>query len=191
MKGILSKKNKKGFTLVETLVALAIVMVGLTAAFSVAEVGVSSSTFAKERITAYFLAQEALEALKNRRDYNLLANSAGVPTNWLDGLTTGTTAPCAGESPCDFDLAAKLENPSSPDSFVNCEIVAGCAIQLIDNPMSPGNFYYGYGTGPQSKFIRHITIREINDVQAAVWVTVIWGNGAHKFETLSYIFSWF
>lgn len=193
MKHIKNYKKNSGFTLVETLVALAIVMVGLAAAFSVAQIGVTSSTFAKDRITAFFLAQEALEAIKNRRDHNLLSNSAGVPTNWLEGLTTesGGSGPCAGENPCDFNLAAKLQDPTSPDSFVSCEEVAGCVLRNVPNPISPGQFYYGYGGTEDSKFKRQILINEFNDVEASVWVSVTWDGGLHKFETQSYIFSWF
>ena len=193
MKSIRNNKNKFGFTLVETLVALSVVMVGLMAAFSVAQSGVSSSSFAKDRITAFFLAQEAIEAVKNRRDHNLLLSNAGTQTNWLEGITIqgGLPGPCAGGNSCDFDLTAKLEDPSSADSFQSCEILGGCVLQNVSNPLSPGQHYYGYGVGANSKFTRQIIIEEFDGFEASVRIIVTWNNGAHEFETMSYIFNWF
>src|SRR3989344_7388295 len=105
MKNLTSQKN--GFTLIETLVAISMIMVGITAAFSVAQIGVSSSSFAKDRITGFFLAQEAFEAVKNRRDLNLLQVNAGGAPHWLEGLTRvpggggPRSGPCSG-SPASY-----------------------------------------------------------------------------------------
>ena len=58
----MNKKNNKnsGFTLVETLVAVAILSIAILATFSAVQNGLQDSGISKERITAFWLAQEGM-----------------------------------------------------------------------------------------------------------------------------------
>lgn len=179
----------------ETLVALSILMIGISAAFSVAQVGISSSTFAKDRITAFFLAQEAFEAVKSVRDHNLLVQNSGTNTRWVLGLTQRdliqmNSGPCyrPGGEPCDYDFSASLM--AGTDIFTTCsEMANGCNLRSIDLPNSQLS-YYGYSAGTPSKFTRHVYIEEVvGDSEAIVTVVVTWGS--HSFETVSHIYNWF
>lgn len=60
--------NKKGFTLVETLVAITVLLLVIIGPITVAQKGVQNANFATERVTATFLAQEAIEAVRKERD---------------------------------------------------------------------------------------------------------------------------
>lgn len=60
------EKQKKGFTLIETLVAIAILVTGVIGPLSIAYQGVSLSLLARDQITASFLAQEGLEFVRFR-----------------------------------------------------------------------------------------------------------------------------
>lgn len=67
MKTIL-KTNQKGFTLIETLVAVLILAICVDAVMSLAAGGFFSVKYAKNQIVATALAQESLEYIRNTRD---------------------------------------------------------------------------------------------------------------------------
>lgn len=186
MKLMAKQKNKRGFTLMETLVAISIILVGISAAFTVAQIGVSSSSAAKSRITAFFLAQEAFEALKNRRDLNLLKNNANPNSAyWLEGLTRvpgGGPGPCPDAlTACDYDIVNNV--------FNLCTNLNNCILQNITSLDSIQ--YYGYLPGnPNSKYKREIFIDEIAPgIEAKVTVRVSWNSNI--FEVTDNILSWF
>ncbi len=71
--------NGGGFTLIETLVAIMILMLAVTGPLVISQKGLSAAGYAKDQLTAYFLAQDAMEYVHNVRDTNVL-NSVG---DWL------------------------------------------------------------------------------------------------------------
>lgn len=79
-------KRKKGFTLIETLVAISLLVVAISAPMSLAAQSLSSAFYARDQITAFHLAQEAIEALRSVRDRNIMISLAGTPTNFLEGV---------------------------------------------------------------------------------------------------------
>jgi len=80
-----SPKFKKGFTLVETMVAISILMLGILGPLSIASTGLRNSLFAKDQVTAYYLAQEGIEYVRYVRDNNYLKKN-----DWLGGLSDCT-----------------------------------------------------------------------------------------------------
>ena len=68
------KNKKRGFTLIETLFAILIFSSSLAALLVVSGGGINNTIFAKNQLTAFFLAQEGVEMVRNIRD-----------SVWLDG----------------------------------------------------------------------------------------------------------
>lgn len=66
--------SQRGQTLIETMVAVFIMVMGITAALGLANYSLNASTSIRKQIIAMGLAREGLEAVKNMRD-----------TNWLQG----------------------------------------------------------------------------------------------------------
>src|ERR1035437_7381734 len=79
----LGLSNSSGFTLVETLVAIAILMIAIAGPLTVAEKGLSASIYARDQLMASYLAQDAMESIKNIVDSNELDKANGGTTDWL------------------------------------------------------------------------------------------------------------
>ncbi len=80
-KGHKTLSLSKGFTLVETLIAIAIFSTTIVAMMSVLGSGISNTTYAKNSIEASYLAQEGIEYARNMRDTDVLAN---IDTGWAN-----------------------------------------------------------------------------------------------------------
>ena len=74
MKQIILKQNyirastQGGFTLIESLVAITILVTAILGPMTIAATGISSAIYARDQETAFFLAQEGLEYVRNVRD---------------------------------------------------------------------------------------------------------------------------
>ena len=105
--------RKRGFTVVEALVALGILVVGLSGGFAAVSLSLNRSTLSKQQVTAFYLAQEAMEMVRYERDSNGLAGNG-----WLQGLTESGD-PCEGEEICRVD-APSATWTSCGESWGSC-----------------------------------------------------------------------
>lgn len=95
-----TKGTKNGFTLVETLIAITILLLVIIGPITAAQKGVQQAYYANEQITAVFLAQETVEAIRERRDDQALEawnNPSGTTDTsaWNTAGCSGTTGPLA------------------------------------------------------------------------------------------------
>lgn len=85
-------KNRKGFTLIETLFAILIFSAALISLMTIAGRGISATNTSREQIVAHYLAQEGLEVVRNVRDSSVFS---GAGASWDAGFATCTeSAPC-------------------------------------------------------------------------------------------------
>jgi prepilin-type N-terminal cleavage/methylation domain-containing protein len=143
-------KNKKaGFSLVETLVAITILLIAIAGPLTIASMALSDAKIAKDQVTARFLAQDALEYVRNIRDKN---NAAEDP--WLQDLNS-----CSGS--CAID--------SAQDTISVCG--GTCPVLRYDDSSN----LYGYNAGwDATPFTRSISVEELNDHEAKVSVDLTW-----------------
>lgn len=80
---------KKGFTIVETLVAITILIIGVLGPLALAARGISDGLFAQNQLTASLLAQEAVETMVNRRNSNIVLGGALAPFELMTGTDLG------------------------------------------------------------------------------------------------------
>lgn len=89
----LTVKFKKGFTLVETLVAITVLLLVVIGPMTIAQKGIQNAQYANEQFTAVFLAQEAIEAMRQLRDDMALDAYHGDATvdtlDWSPNCTNG------------------------------------------------------------------------------------------------------
>jgi type II secretory pathway pseudopilin PulG len=168
--------NTRAFTLIETLVAITILMLAVAGPLTIAHKGLFSAVYAKEQITAFYLAQDAIEYIRSVRDSNELSIAAGSAIDWLEGLQ-----PCISDdnsSACQIDTRAPELN-STGTEVGSCS--GACSnLQEFTNGSQIHYGHYGSG-GEESNFRRTIRImRPVlgNDVEeAAVSVTIEWTIG--------------
>ena len=78
----IKQKLVSGFTLIETLVAISILMLAVTGPVYFASESLKAATYAKDQITAFYLAQDAFEQIRGLRVNNIANNSP-----WLNGIS--------------------------------------------------------------------------------------------------------
>lgn len=83
------KRTQQGFTLVETLVAITLLTIAIVAPMSLTMQSLSSAYYARDQITAFYLAQEAIEGVRAVRDGNILKTVYGTPTDLLENIPVG------------------------------------------------------------------------------------------------------
>ena len=95
---------QRGFSLVEVLVGASVLIISVTGTLSIIARNVSSAAIAAERVTAFYLAQEALEYVRGVRDNNAITGASG---GWLDGLDgAGDSPDCFSLNGCVIDVNA-------------------------------------------------------------------------------------
>ncbi|MCE9541610.1 prepilin-type N-terminal cleavage/methylation domain-containing protein [Candidatus Kaiserbacteria bacterium] len=130
--------TKRGFTLIETLVAVSLLTVSIVAPMSLVSQSLAAATYSRDQVTAYSLAQEGIESVRSIRDGNILENallSAGK--SLLDGIPIGTP----------FTIDAR-------------ESIAANAIQTCSGTcpqLQTDGTLYGYAPGDRSNPARDVT----------------------------------
>ena len=202
------QNSSKAFTLVESLVAISILMIAIASPMTLAQKGLSTATLSKDQMIASFLAQDAIEAVKNIRDQIAVTQTSG---DWLgDKNDVLTLYPCVcSESTCD---------PSSGDVFIFCKIDTTASIwnsasisagvmntdvklktfSITDPTTNITSLRYGYigDNGLDSKFTRYINIiknpSDNNQDEAAVRVRVVWDTpqGQQNIDIKNFIYNY-
>lgn len=194
MKKKYSTKSTSGFTLIEALVAVAIVLLGVTVAFSSAQFGLSSTSAVRNRVTAMYLAQEAIEGVKNMKDSNVLKRSAGITPapDWLAGINPDdTNIPCSrfSNQTCGYVIG----DATTPGSFARCTSLQGCVVYNTTD--SGADLYQQTATvgGVDTGFVREIWVEEtVDDAEARVTVVVRRpGTNFPPFRIEALIYNWF
>ena len=162
---------KKGFTLIEVIFAIFLVTVTAFAAFTLIDntlVAVSSN---KIGLTAYYLAQEGIELVRNIRDNNWLESRTGSVA-WNDGLA-------AGDWEMDY-------NDTALSAYTSRYLYLENSTKLFSYIESPNSL------DEETKFQRKITISDLSSDIIEVKITVYWveRSRTHRIEVISQLTNW-
>lgn len=178
MMNYLSKRtSKSGFTIIETLVAITILMVSVAGPLSIATKALSNARYAKDQMIASFLAQESMEYIKNLRDNNLAAAAAGSAVSWLYYDASTNLADATKVQPRDVGAI-------DPISSLPCDVMYGCELFVGDTGYSRGTsgdttpfgryFYLSApGSSAQCDRLSH---------ECEVHVVVLWQEGTIPYQ---------
>lgn len=155
--------HSSGSILVETLVAVALVMLAVPAALTVASKSISLASYSKQQVIATYLAQEGLEIIRNRRDENMIKILAGdTSVTWTSGFygpPGGICGPGAGVR-CRVDYGV---SPRTDPLIQRC--TGSCPLVLCKNT-SDGTYAHPTGatcTAPwmTTPFSRYVQVSNI------------------------------
>lgn len=173
----MATKHTAGFTLIETLVAIVILIFSVSGALAAARSGVLTGTYAKDELTAIYLAEEGIEQIRNMRDENALKSQ-----NWLTGIASVSTDPCYFGRSCIVD---------APNNTVTACSGAHATCPVLRQDASTG--FYGYtGAWTATVFTRSVTLTSINANEVQIASTITWSKGdiAHSFVIRENIMNW-
>jgi len=139
--------NKKGFTLIEVIIAISIIVVGIISCIALISSSISGVTAGKSKIIAAGLAQEGVEIVRNIRDNNWTNYKRTIDT-WRDGLNEG-------------NWLVQHNNQS---------LIPYLSVQLKKD----SNGFYQYDNGADMGFYRKINISYVGDNQIKVLSEVTW-----------------
>jgi prepilin-type N-terminal cleavage/methylation domain-containing protein len=172
--------SQQGFSLIETLIAVSVLMMAIAGPLSIASRGLASARFARDQIIAFHLAREATELIRNKRDENVFSGD-----DWLDGMTSSPDPNCLAPNACTVD-------PTSGQ-------FATCPYGICD-PLSVDtiNGVYDYDSGSnweESSFTRSVSFETVpthanNEIVANVKIE--WDTGAlsKEFTIVEHFFDW-
>lgn len=180
----LKLKNSAGFTVLESIVAIFVLTLAVSGAFSAVRQGLHQSTLSKEEVKAFYLAQEAVEVIRNKRDNNQLAKVNGSTNNWLYGISYDANDPCYFGRVCRVDATA-----ASPLTYCGSTNWGSC-----ENVRQNGtSFLHGHNPGwPTTNFKREVKLEQINSNEIAVIVRMTWSKGltSKDFTVRTLLFNW-
>lgn len=168
-------KKKNGFTLIETLVAIALLTVAIVAPMALTAKSLATAYYARDQITSFYLAQEAIEAVRAIRDSQILQIAQSGDSTGIDLF---------GPIPDDnqpFIIDAREGDPSV--AIVEC--TGECPRLQTDGTL------YGYDICPDGSCDTYFTrtveadFVEDNPDEIRVTVTVRWQTGAFPARTFS------
>ncbi len=148
---ILSKpKNNSGFTLIETFVAITILLIAVLIPLGVMSKAIQDGLFIKNKVIAYYLAQEGMELVINQIAYNTADATA---TSWLEYLDVCTNGACYSFN----DLEETESNESIKFTACSSNEANDCPY-LTQNQDVIGDVYGYNNSNPETIFKRGIKI---------------------------------
>ena len=154
------KKQQYGFTLIETLVAISVLVVAVTGPLTLASQSLFAAVYAKDQTTAFYLAQEAVEMVRNKRDNNLLKSLDGQTVDWLAGI------------PLETSFQVDIPN----------DTITECGGSCLDAKLRHNGTFYNTQSGDISRFGRNVVVTRNAELvdEAIITVNVVWQTGAYK-----------
>jgi len=179
-----------GFTLVEVLVAITILLLVITGPMQIMTRANNSTAYSSEQVIAFFLAQEGLELAQKGRDDLMLADfrdefgGPGATDPWAQFRTDFTT--CLNVTGC--GLAWNMD--TTPDSIaapLNCATPDSCRLNVREAGTTNRDRYTYASVSPgitPSKYTRTIRMERVTggaggrDRGMTVTSTVTWRTGS-------------
>ena len=178
--------REKGFTLIETLIAIAVLTLAIVGPFQIAQGVLESAYTARDQLIASGLAQDGMEYVRMIRDSDYLYNAYNGTgsVNWFSGLD-GTNGPDCYSNTCLIDPTAY--QPASEIFTAGSSVcsVGGTCTGVPALYLDSSNVYNQANRGTVTKFTRTMTLTRISTRETLITITVSWNNHGIKTFTLT------
>jgi len=185
-------KQNQGYSLIEVLVAITILLVAIVGPMTIAATGLKNVQFAREQNIAIFLAQEGIEKTHQRRDEFYLRTFFGGESgnNWSDDFVDVITDPDdCGDDGCTYSFTSL--SPIDCDPVASCDVERG-VIDGLTVYTNAGDVSADSGTLEGTEFSRTIIVSNDSGVLQVVsqvtWDSKSTGE-AEQLELHSYIYN--
>lgn len=180
-----NSKQNSGFTLIETFVAITILLIAVLIPLGVMSKAIEDGLFIKNKVIAYYLAQEGMELVINQVSSNIKKPTNESPY-WLDYLGS-----CIGGGVCtilsDIDSDEIIIQPCSGSEAEDCPYLRQQSESGYDydSPHPPSIFKRAIEVG------QPITLSGNREMAVPVKVTIYWKNKASEQELVldDYVFN--
>jgi len=157
-----------GFTLLESLIAVAILALAISGPLYAANRAIVVSKIASDRLTASYLAQEGIEEIRKMRDdeyLTLYKASQSTAPSWTN--FTNSISECAGTYGCTMDPW------NGPLTFLNaCNLACTDTLYSDDNTKQ---YSLTSGVGKtKTPFVRSIKVTAISANEVSITSVVSW-----------------
>jgi len=180
-------KYNQGFSLVETLVAVLLFSVGVVTMLNVLAKGISDTGYAKQKISAEYMAQEGIELVRNIRDTHVLY-SPSPQTGW--NAFRASLGSCNGKC---YINADNLFVVTPPMQITKIPVIA-CGQSCPTILYNSNNGKFGYTTGTSSGMLREIRVDPVAGTSDEIKITstVFWnqGSGTYKVSFTENLYNW-
>ncbi len=173
--------STKGFTIIETLVAVSILTIGIAGPITAVFNGIKAANIAQDQMTAYYLAQEGVEYIRYVRDTNILRGDS-----WLTHLGN-----CTDGDGCIIDDVLEVA-PFGVGADVGVDCAGSCPVVEYDTANNLFGEFSGAGI-ENTSFTRRVDVAEVlAGREAEIRVTVTWTtkNIPYTYEIRERIFNW-
>jgi len=169
---------KKGFTLVETIVAVAILSMAVAGPLTLAIKNIGAAAVSSDQIIAFYLAQEGTEFVRNKIDENILNGSALLDGEWLKDIKNYCV---------DNPNGCYVSINQSGGSFGECS-----SSDCLEGKLKFDETYYSSSGEQGTAFTRKIKINNTSADEAQVSATVSWTSkyGERSFTMHDDIYNW-
>lgn len=149
--------KERGFTLIETFVAVLILVFAVIGPLGLLSKAIADGNYAKNQVTAYYLAQEAVELFINQRDRNLAEGSS----DWAEPFDD-----CSESNPCRVHFDGEL-------IVEHCD-GEGCKLYINSNNM----YSHGVNSNPSifNRYVYLSSFPERENISANLTAVVKWTN---------------
>jgi prepilin-type N-terminal cleavage/methylation domain-containing protein len=169
-----TKPRNRGFTLVETLVAISVLAIALVGPFVAVQNAVQGSYVARDQLIASQLAQEGVEYLRSIRD-----NNYHNGRTWLDGFDGAVRNGCYGEGPSGYCTVDPTQGDFHTVAAGMLEYEGTSTVPYLY--VSGANLYNQQGSGSATKFKRLVQVHTISATEIRITVYVIWTTGTRSY----------
>jgi len=183
---LLYQKPVRGFTLVETMVAISILAVAIVGPFVSIQNALTASYAARDQLSASMLAQEGIEYVRAVRDGNFIYNVANPssPRSWFYGLDSTGGVNCVDPNPNDATARNCVVDPLGTTPVALCASFGAGACGVLYQ--IPSSFLYTQQSSGNvaTSFTRKVTLASVSATEMRVTVTVTFTSG-HKPYTVT------